>query len=141
MKLRSHVIASIIFSTMVFLIFKSWIIFTSSLISGVLIDCDHIIDYFWEFRKRFRVKEFFDVHYKRKILFFMVIFHSWELLALLSICAFSMSWNPWIVGITIGFTQHIILDQTFNKYPNRLKYFFFWRLKNGFNAKEIFQIN
>ena len=138
MELRSHVIASIIFSTLFFVVFKSWTIATVSFFSGVLIDIDHVFDYFLEFRKRFEVKEFFDVHHNRKILFFMAIFHSWELLALLSICAFLMSWNPWIVGTIIGFTQHIILDQIFNKNFNRLIYFFFWRMKNGFNMKRMF---
>ncbi len=138
MELRSHVIASIIFSTLFFVVFKSWTIATVSFFSGVLIDIDHVFDYFLEFRKRFEVKEFFDVHHNRKILFFMAIFHSWELLALLSICAFLMSWNPWIVGTIIGFTQHIIFDQIFNKNFNRLIYFFFWRMKNGFNMKRMF---
>jgi len=138
MKLRSHIIASIIFSTLFFVVFKSWTIATVSFFSGVLIDIDHVFDYFLEFRKRFEVKEFFDVHHNRKILFFMAIFHSWELLALLSICAFLMSWNPWIVGTIIGFTQHIILDQIFNKNFNRLIYFFFWRMRNGFNMKRMF---
>ena len=138
MKLRSHVIASIIFSTLFFVAFKSWTIATVSFFSGVLIDIDHVFDYFLEFRKRFEVKEFFDVHHNRKILFYMAIFHSWELLALLSICAFLMSWNPWIVGTIIGFTQHIILDQIFNKNLNRLMYFFFWRMKKSFNMNKIF---
>ena len=138
MKLKHHITASIILSAFLFAVSKSWIIFASSLISGVLIDIDHVLDYFWEFRKRFEVKEFFDVHHNRKILFFMAIFHSWELLALLSICAFLMSWNPWIVGTIIGFTQHIILDQIFNKNLNRLMYFFFWRMKKSFNMNKIF---
>ncbi len=137
MKLRSHVIASLLFSTLIFMIFKSWKITAVSFFSGVLIDIDHVFDYSWEFRKRFRVKEFFDTHYNDRNLFYMVIFHSWELLALLSICAFSMSWNSWIVGVTIGFTQHIILDQIFNK-TNRWIFFFFWRLKNDFNVKKMF---
>jgi hypothetical protein len=141
MKLRSHIVASVIFSSIFFLVFKSWSITVSSFISGVLIDIDHVLDYFWEFRKRFNVKEFFDVHHNDKILFFMVILHSWELLALLSICAYSMSWNPWIVGVTLGFTQHIILDQIFNDNPVRLKYFFFWRLKNDFDVKKMVQID
>ena len=141
MKLKNHITASLIISAFLFAISKSWIIFTSSLISGVLIDIDHVLDYFWEFRKRFNVKEFFDVHYNRKILFFMVIFHSWELLALLSICAFLMSWNPWIVGTIIGFTQHIILDHIFSAKPKRLKYFFFWRLKKGFGVNKMFPNN
>ena len=137
MKLKHHITISLFFSAFLFAISKSWIIFTSSLISGVLIDCDHIFDYFWEFRNRFSVKKFFDVYYNGKMPFSMIVFHSWELLALLSICAFSMSWNPWIVGVTIGFTQHIILDQIFNK-TNRWVFFFFWRLKNGFNVRKMF---
>ena len=136
MKLRSHVIASIIFSTLFFVVFKSWTIATVSFFSGVLIDIDHVFDYFLEFRKRFEVKEFFDVHHNRKILFFMAIFHSWELLALLSICAFLMSWSPWIVGTIIGFTQHIVLDQIFNK-SCKWTYSFFWRMKNNFNFNNI----
>ena len=133
MKLRSHIIASIIFSTLFFWVFKSWKITAVCLLSGVLIDIDHVFDYFLEHKKRFRVKEFFDLHNNAKMLFFMVIFHSWELLALLGICAFLMKWDPWVVGVTIGFTQHIILDQIFNK-PNKWLYFFLWRLKNDFSA-------
>jgi hypothetical protein len=136
MKLKHHITASIIFSAFFFAISKSWVIFTSSLLSGVLIDCDHVLDYFCEFRNRFRVKKFFDIYYNGKILFFMIVFHSWELLALLSICIFSMSGNPWIVGVTIGFAQHIVLDQIFNK-PNKWSYFFFWRLKNSFSYKKM----
>ncbi len=136
MKLKSHVLASIIFSTLFFVVFKSWKISITSLLSGVLIDCDHIFDYCWEHRRRFRLKEFFHVYHNDKVLLFLTVFHSWELLLLLSICAFLMSWDPLIVGVTIGFTQHIVLDQIFNK-PNRLAYFFFWRLKNGFDMKRI----
>ncbi len=143
MKLKSHFFLSIIFSTLLFVIFKSWKISTSAFLSGVLIDCDHIIDYFWEFRNRFSLKKFFDVYYNGKMLFSMIVFHSWELLVLLSICAFLMSWNPWIIGATIGFTQHIVLDQTFNKpsrcyKPNWWIYFFFYRFKNDFNMKKMF---
>ena len=45
MKLKNHITVSLIFSAFLFAISKSWTIFTSSLISGVLIDIDHILDY------------------------------------------------------------------------------------------------
>ena len=137
MKLKQHITISLFLSAFLLVVSKSWIIFTASLISGVLIDIDHVLDYFLGFRKRFRVKEFFDACYNGKILFIMVIFHSWELLALLSICAFAMRWNPWIIGITIGFTQHVVVDQVFNK-PNKWSFFFLWRLNNSFNAKKMY---
>jgi hypothetical protein len=103
-----------------------------------LIDIDHVLDYFWEFRKRFNVKEFFDVNHNDKTLFFMVILHSWELLLPLNLYAFFVSGNPWIIGIAIGFAQHIVLDQIFSKNPDGLLYFFLWRLKNGFSVNRLF---
>jgi hypothetical protein len=118
------------------MVFKSWKIAAVSFLSGVLIDIDHVFDYFWEFRKRLIVKEFFDVHCNNNFSFFSVIFHSWELLFLLNIYAFFISCNHWIIGITLGFTQHLVLDQFFNK-PKRWLYFFFWRLKNGFRIKKM----
>ncbi len=138
MTLRSHVIASVIFSSVFLLIFKSWPIAILSFVSGVLIDCDHLIDYLLKFRKHFRVKEFFDAYYDGKMLFIIIVFHSWELLLLLNIYAFLISGNMWIRGITLGFTQHVALDQAFSK-RSRWKYFFIWRVKKGFNANEIFQ--
>ena len=131
MRLRQHVIVSLTFSAFLFVITKSWVIFTASFISGVLIDLDHVLDYLWEPGMCFRVKEFFDIHYNDKLTFHLVIFHSWELLFPLNIYVFLLSGNLWIMGITIGFTQHVILDQIFNK-PPKWNYFFFWRLKHNF---------
>jgi len=88
---------------------------------------------------RFSVREFFSIHDNEKMLFSMLILHSWELLVLLNIYAFLISGNPWIIGISIGFAQHVVLDQIFNK-PNRFTYFFFWRLKNKFCFQKCFRI-
>ena len=140
MKLKQHITISLFFSAFLYAISKSWIIFGSSLISGVLIDLDHILDYFMAYGINIRVKQFFEVCHNLKISRVRLIFHSWELLFLLSICAFVMRWNPWVVGTIVGFTQHIVLDQIFNK-PNKWTYFFFWRLKKGFSSKRCFRID
>ena len=60
-------------------------------------------NYYWEFRKRLVIKEFFSAHYNRTVSFGSLIFHSWELLFPLNICAFFISGNSWIIGITIRF--------------------------------------
>mgnify|MGYP003970074027 CR=1 len=140
MTLKNHITTSIIISALIFAISKSWIIFTSSLISGVLIDCDHILDYLWSYRKRFRVKEFLNTCYCEKDYKCGVIFHSWELLLPLNLYAFLVSDNLWVMGITIGLTQHVVLDQIFNK-SNWSAYFFFIRLKNGFDREKMFKID
>ncbi len=139
MRIKQHITISLFFSVFLFVVTKSWVISMFSLLSGLLIDSDHVLDYFWEFRKRFRVKKFFDDHYIGEIKFIMVIFHSCELLVSLSICAILLGWNPWIIGITIGFTQHVVVGQIFNK-PSRWLFFFFWRLNNGFDARKMSSI-
>jgi len=140
MKLKQHITISLFFSAFLYTISNSWIIFSSSLISGVLIDIDHILDYFMAYGINIRIKQFFEVCHNLKIPRMRLIFHSWELLFLLSICVFLVGWNPWIVGTIVGFTQHIVLDQVFNK-PNKWTYFFFWRLKKGFSSKRCFRID
>mgnify|MGYP005629655007 FL=1 len=140
MKLKQHITISLFFSAFLYTISKSWIIFSSSLISGVLIDIDHILDYFMAYGINIRIKQFFEVCHNLKIPRVRLIFHSWELLFLLSICAFVMRCNPWIIGTIVGFTQHIVLDQVFNK-PHKLTYFFFWRLKKDFSLQRCFRID
>ena len=140
MRLKQHITISLFFSAFLYMIFKSWIIFGSSLISGVLIDIDHIFDCFMEHGINIRIKQFFDVFHNHKMSRAWLIFHSWELLFLLGISAFIVRWNPWIVGTVVGFTQHIVLDQIFNK-SNKLSYSFYWRLKKGFRLKRCFRID
>ncbi len=137
MKLKQHIAISLLFSASLFVVFKSWIVFTSSLISGVLIDLDHVLDYFRENGINLRIKQFFKIFHNKEHSSIVLILHSWELLILLRISAFIVRWNPWIVGTAIGFTQHVVLDQIFNK-PSRWAYLFFWRLKSDFNSKTIF---
>ena len=138
MKLRSHVIVSIIFSALFLVVFKSWIIFIYSFFCGALINCDHVLDYLWSYRKRFRAREFLNTSYCEKGYMCSVIFHSWEILLPLNLYAFFVSGNSWIIGITLGLTQHVILDQIFNN-SSWSAYFFFMRLKNGFDREKIFK--
>ncbi len=140
MKLKQHITISLFFSVFLFAISKFWIIFGSSLISGILIDIDHVLDYFMAYGINLRVKQFFEVCHSLKILRVRLIFHSCELLFLLSISSFFVKWNPWLVGTIVGFTQHIVLDQVFNN-SNKWTYFFLWRLKNDFSLKRCFRID
>ena len=136
MNLKNHITVSLIFSAFLFAISKSWTIITSSLIRGVLIDIDHILDYSREHGIDLRIKQFYERFDRKEVTRVWLILHSWELLFLMSICAFLMSWNPWVVGMIIGLTQHIVLDQISNKI-NKWAYFFFWRLRNDFSIKKI----
>jgi membrane-bound metal-dependent hydrolase YbcI (DUF457 family) len=137
MKLQYHVTVSIALSGILFAVFKSWGLAIASLISGIFIDLDHIIDYIRENGIRFDMQRFFCTFYERRLKRLFLILHGWEWLVLCGILAKVMDWNPWIAGIFIGYGQHLILDQL-NNGTRLFGYSLIWRWKNRFDTKAIF---
>jgi hypothetical protein len=117
--------------------FKSWGMALGCLISGILIDLDHIFDYVREHGWSFDIKKFFHIHntaqYNRIILFW----HGWEWLILWGIIAWLTDWNPWAVGILIGISQHMALDSIANGLDLR-SYSILWRWKHKFHFDTVF---
>ncbi len=136
MKLHQHIVSSTLVSGIVYLLFKSWNLTLACLLSGILIDVDHIYDYIREFGFPFKIKDFFNAHYNNELVRLTLVFHSWELLFLIGIIAWSTNWNLWITGILIGFGNHMALDLLY--YKARLKTIsFLWRWKNDFRYEVI----
>jgi hypothetical protein len=143
MKIKHHALASTIISGILYSIFKSWGLAVASLISGIFVDLDHIVDYWIEHGLRLDLKQFFNYFDEknfenRKKLFF--IFHGWEWLIALLMIAMLTDWNLWVTGLLAGYGQHIILDEIYNSSRYRLRpyvlgYSLLWRLKNGFEFK------
>ena len=107
-------------------------------LSGIFIDVDHIMDLcIYKKRLAFTVQDLFNFCEREKGGKLYLIFHSYELLALLwlSIATFHLS-AVWL-GLAIGLSIHIFLDQIAN--PVRpLVYFLWYRLKYGFAKEYIF---
>jgi len=143
MKIKHHALASTIISGVLYSIFRSWGLAVASFVSGILVDLDHIADYWIEYGLRFDLKQFFNYFDEknfgnRKRLFF--IFHSWEWLIIIAAAAWLTDWDLWITGLLIGYGQHIILDEIYNSSKYRIRpfiwgYFLLWRWKNGFEFK------
>jgi hypothetical protein len=114
MKPEYHVASSALVAGILYLLFKSWSMALSCFLSGILIDIDHVYDYIKEFGFPFKVKDFVNTVYNNDISRLTFAFHSWEILLMLEIIAWFTKWNPWIVGIIIGFGHHIILDKLNN---------------------------
>jgi len=132
---RQHVIASGAVSLVFFTVSKSWAGAAVCFLSGVLIDIDHFFD-LWIARRRVSLS-YSELHrfcsYEKDGRLHLV-FHSYELHALLwlSVLALGLSW-PW-VGLAVGTSTHLLIDQLCN--PIRpFTYFFLYRLKCRF-AKE-----
>lgn len=137
MKLHHHTAFSVVISAILYLIFKSWGLAAASLISGIFIDLDHLIDYVRETGWSFKIKSFFQCCHKCQFKQILLIWHGWEWVVLLGISAWLTDWNPWITGTFIGFGQHIVLD-TFYNAPNALSYSLIWRWKKDFEFDVIF---
>lgn len=137
MKLQQHTAFSVFIAGLLFIIFKSWALALSCIISGIFIDLDHIIDVVREHGQGVTVKDFFRIcnhgQFNRIILFL----HGWEWLPLWAITAWLTGWNPWITGTLIGFGQHLVLD-AYSNTSNISSYSLIWRWKNDFDFDTLF---
>jgi hypothetical protein len=137
MKLHHHTAVSVIISGLLYLSFKSWGLAIASLIAGIFIDLDHIIDYLREHGWPLRIRNFFHVCDHAQFDRLYIFFHGWEWLVLWSVAAWLSEWNPWITGAFIGLCHHMILDTIYSA-PHLYSYSLIWRWKNNFNFDTVF---
>jgi membrane-bound metal-dependent hydrolase YbcI (DUF457 family) len=140
MKLEHHIAISTIIAGILYALFASWALSTASLITGILTDIDHIIDYFIEHGIRIRIKEFFPFFYKERHQRITLLFHGWEWLFCLCTTAVITDFNLWIAGLLVGYGHHIISDYLYNKASIRA-YSLIWRWNKMFDSKVIFPRN
>jgi len=131
-----HAIASITISGILFLVFRSWGLAIASLISGIFIDLDHVLDYILEHGFHIDMKKFFHFFYGEKYKRLTLIFHGWEWLLILVAASWATGWYSWVTGLMIGWMHHMFLDKIFN-ISTFGSYSFLWRLKNRFDTNKI----
>ncbi len=117
----------------------SWEATTVCFLSGILIDVDHVVD-LCIYKKRIvlSAQALFNFCEREKGGKLYLVLHSYELLALLwiSIGLFKLS-DVWL-GLALGLSVHMALDQFSN--PVRPWVYFFWyRIKYGFAKEHIFK--
>jgi hypothetical protein len=111
---KYHVAISAVISRVLYAIFKSWALAIAAFVSGIFIDLDHVIDYVIEHGFHFNIKKFFHFFYGEQYKKINLILHRWEWLIILLILSWLTDWNPWITGVFIGFSQHILSDRIYN---------------------------
>jgi hypothetical protein len=137
MRLQEHAAISIVLSGILYPLFRSWGLSLACLVSGIFIDLDHVIDYVKQCGLSFDIKKFFKVYHEDSLLKVRLL-HGWEWVAFFLLAAWMTDWNPWVVGVLIGFFQHILLD-TINRGESFLSYSLIWRWKKGFKGEVIFR--
>lgn len=137
MKLQYHAAASITISGILYLMFKSWSLSLACCLSGIFIDIDHFIDYFRENGWSLNIKDFFRTCNECQFDRIVLIWHGWEWIVLFGISSWLTDWNPWITGVFLGISHHMIIDAVANS--SKFKpYSLIWRWKKGFHFDTVF---
>jgi len=130
-----HLIASLTLSVCFYQTTKSTPSALLCLLSGIIPDADHIID-FWLYERRITFsKEIFQGFYEKwgKI---PVLLHSIELLIPIWALAYALNTYIYSAAITIGILTHLLMD--FLSYERRpLSYFLSYRIAKNFDRKFI----
>lgn len=137
MRLKKHTAYSVIIGGLLYMVFKSWALSLSCIVSGIFIDLDHIIDVVREHGRGVTVKDFFRICNNAQFNRIILILHGWEWLPVWAFTAWLTDWNPWITGTIIGFGQHLVLDAYSNS-SNFSSYSLLWRWKNDFHFDTLF---
>ena len=119
---KYHLITSLILSTIVLFITNNFYYSLTVLFFGVMLDLDHIIDYFILYKKKLDFKIIMGGMYDNKDKVY-VFFHSYELLIFICLISYYILPN-YIFYIALGFLSHILLD--LYEYPLKFYYYFFW---------------
>ena len=126
MKPPGHAVVSISIGGVVWGITKSPYSFFAAAVAGVMIDLDHLVEYYWWF-----VRED-----NSRVWFFL---HSYELLVPAFLASFLSGWDPVVTGASAAFMGHLITDQIVNPVAP-LGYFFTFRAIKGFRRAEIVNV-
>lgn len=138
MRVKGHIYATITISGIILFVYNSISAFISSLVSGILIDIDHLLDYYLHRGADLRIKRFFNWCYKNEWQRLILLFHSIELVLILWLCIFVFNLGLFWIGFAVGITQHMVLDIIFNsEVINAYSYFFLYRLSRGFSREYI----
>ncbi len=114
--------------------------FLSFVISGILIDIDHYIDYIRERGLTFNLKKVYatckygNIHFKK----ITVFLHSYELVILLWLVTFMLNGHIIWKYTALGFTLHLFIDQIVNPVLP-FGYFLSFRIANNFETNKIFK--
>lgn len=132
--LSAHVGVTLIISIVIYKIYLSFTLVALVIVGGILIDLDHLIDYFLYAGFTFNLKKFALIDFLKsgKVYLF---FHSWELIIFLYIIGFLLGVGKYSLALSLGILGHLLVDSIFHK--TFLLYSLFYRIWYNFDANKI----
>jgi len=122
-----------------------------SMVGGFLIDSDHVVDQIWSIRYGAPLRKQLDTgedsrssatrlsfFRPRKLVRLPLVFHSYELLAILSVLTLILR-TPFLIGLWSGYVLHISLDvaRHHHEFRSRLFYLLSYRLSRRFRRDQL----
>lgn len=129
-----HVLLALIFAFIIYLIsgiFRHSVIF---FLGGVLIDLDHLIDYYIFFKNKFKIKYFINSVFLKSGKAYLLL-HSWEINFLLFIFGMAVR-SMELMVLSLSLSVHLIIDNL--QRENALAYFLIYRTLKKFDIYVIF---
>lgn len=137
MLVKYHAAVSTVISSGLYAATDSWQLAAASLVSGILVDADHFVEYLVEYGVSLDPGRFIRLVHEARYERVFYLLHAWEWFALGLAAAWAAGWNAWSAGLLIGYGQHLVLDHFGNK-GTPWSYFLFWRWKQGFDHVRCF---
>lgn len=139
MKPSVHVSTSALLATTLYAYSGSLPVAASCLVSGVLIDLDHVVDFHLFSGERFSITNFFSWCNESRWQKISLIFHSYELFGILCVVSYYLD-NAILRGMVWGAGLHLLIDLLANSRKYRLSpwfYFLGYRIAVGFRREKL----
>ena len=107
-------------------------------VAGVLVDADHVPDYWRETGVNFKRQAFLDHFSRQRPRHLTVALHGWEWPLALGAAALGLGLPVWVGAASAGWLFHLALDQRYNPL-GPYSYFLFYRWRVGFDSDALFQ--
>jgi hypothetical protein len=134
---KHHAAVSTLVAGGLYVAFHSWQMAAASLISGILVDIDHTIEYVVEYGFSLDIRRFLRLVHEARYKRVFYILHSWEWFVISLAAIWTMGWPAWGLGLVAGYGQHLFLDQIGNR-GELMSYSLIWRWRQGFDHGTCF---
>ena len=126
MKPPGHAAISLVIGGAMWGVTKSPYAMVASVLTGTMIDLDHLVEYYRLFVKEDRTRVYY-------------FLHSYELLVPVFLSGYLSGWDPVVMGAAFAFLGHLLTDQLANP-VSPLAYFFTYRVMKGFRREAIVKV-
>jgi hypothetical protein len=107
-------------------------------VTGVLVDSDHVWDYWRETGFNLRRQAFLDFFAVGRPRHLLIPLHGWEWPLALAVAGLALGGPLWVQAAAAGWLLHLGLDQRYNPLgPFSYSFFFRWRV--GFSGEAVFE--